>query len=251
MISDYIDPWGLLDKKTNRDGGDTCQREGMLFSLIGMRVKGMTRHQVYKRAGRFKEVMQKLHPHPGVLLRHSNPDYDASDWDRMSRDQVQAMVIAMGYWDKKELKRFCKGHLKRGFIFCNNTRQNGATKRNHGSNGYSYAWKLPDITGPEIWGNIIRGFNAWYLWPLLLVCDIELFLGTCKWRWFRRHNIALNHTLSMMQAHDRLPTPLSWLAQKVMPIPEMIEICKDHLDDSLVEMPFFGNMFTDAWESIR
>lgn len=244
MISDYIDEWGLLDKKRNKDGGDTCQREGMYFCLlwwVGMRVY----HD------RFATVMSKLHPHPGVLLRHSNPNYDASDWDRMSRDQIQAMVIAMGYWSKDELKKFTKGHAKRAFIFANNTRQNGATKRNHGSKGRSYAWKFPDITGPEIWGNLIRAFNAWYLYPLLCVLDcLELVWGAVAWRIGKKHNIALNQTLSQMQSYDRLPTPASWLANKIMPIPKMIEICKDHLDDPYVEMPFFGEMFDKAWANI-
>lgn len=201
-------------------------------------------------AGESGNIFQKLHPHPGVLLRHSNPDYDSSDWDRMSRDQLQSMVIAMGYWDQQQLKQLTWGHLKRGFIFTNNTRQNGATKRNHGANGYSYAWKFPDITGPEIWGNFIRAFNAWWLYPLLVIFDIELFGGAIRWRFFSKHNIALNHTLSQMQAIDRMPTPLSWLASKIMPVPKLIEICKDHLDDPYVEMPEFGSMFDDAWASI-
>lgn len=244
--SDYIDQWGLLDKKFMPDGGDTCHREGMYWTLLAMRGKPYV-----ERTQTFGIVMKQLHPHPGVLLRHSNPDYDSSDWDRMSRDQVQAMIIAMGYWDTRELKRFCKGHLKRGFIFCNNTRQNGATKRNHGSNGYSYAWKFPDITGPEIWGNIIRGFKAWWLYPLLLFFDLEVLGGAIKWRWFAKHNIALNHTFSQMQAIDRMPTLWSWLASKIMPVPRLIEICGDHLDDQYVEMPFFTDMFRDAWEEIK
>lgn len=249
-VSELIDQWGLLDKKREPDGGDTCQREGMLYTLLGMTLKGMIRHEVYHWAQRFAFVMKKLHPHPGVLLRHCNPEYDSSDWDRMSRDQLQPMIIACGYWSKDELRKLSRGHLKRGFLFCNNVRQNGATKRNHGTGQYSYAWKFPDLTGPEIWGNFIRAHMAWYLWPLLLAFDVELLLGSIKWRWFAKHNIALNHTLSVMQAVDRMPTPVSWLATKIMPVPKLIEICADHLDDDYVEMPVFTDMFKEAWNII-
>lgn len=251
-VSKFIDKWGLLDKLASPDGGDTCQRMGMYFSLKGMIIKGMLRQEIAELSKWYQETMEKLHPHSGVLLRHSNPDYDASDWDRMSRDQLQPMVIAAGYWSKSELNKLTIGHLKRGFLFTNNTRQNGATKRNHGTDNYSYAWKLPDLTGPEIWGNFIRSHSAWYLWPLLWIFDLELLGGAIKWRWFPKHNIAMNQALSQLQAIDRLPTPISWLASKVMPMPKYIALIHDHFDDFGVgqDMQFFSQMFKDAYASI-
>lgn len=248
---EFIDKWGLLDKHREPDGGDTCHREGMFFSLRGMNFKNLNMVKRIDSLDRYVDVMEKLHPSPGVLLRHSNSNYDSSDWDRMSRDQLQPMIIAAGYWNKYELNKLTRGHLKRGFLFANNTRQNGATKRNHGSNGYSYSWKFPDITFFEVWGNFIRAHNSWWAYPLLMLFDLELLGGAIKWRFFRKHNIALNHTLSVMQAVDRMPTPLSVLATFIMPIPKLIEICKDHLDDPYVEMPFFGSMFDEAWEAIK
>ena len=250
----YIDPDGLLDKKFLSDGGDTCHREGFNWSLVGM--MGFKKAQKYlsaqgRRYPHFFKIIQKLHPHPGVLLRHSNPNYDASDWDRMSRDQIQSMVIAMGYFSTYELKRFCKGHLKRGFLFANNTRRNGSTKKNHNGKDRNYSWKVPDLTGPEIWGNIIRSYRAYYLYPLLLLFDFELLAGAIRWRWFASHNIALNHTLSQMQSVDRMPTPISWLAEKIMPVSKLIVICEDHLNDRYVAMPFLTLMLRDAWQEIR
>ena len=253
--SAFIDKWGLLDKLAAPDGGDSCQREGMFWALIGM----MTKPLKYKWLAAINRdsvewfiVMKKLHPHNGVLLRHSNPRYDASDWDRMSRDQLQPVVIACGY-HPCHLGKLTLGHLKRGFLFTNNVRQNGATKRNHGSDSYSYAWKFPDLTGPEIWANFIRSWNAWYLYPLLIIFDLELLVGAIKWRFFPRHNIAMNQALSQMQALDRMPTLFSWIASKVMPMDKYITLIASHFTDFGVgkDMQFFSEMFQDALESIN
>ena len=246
---DLIDKWGLLDKNLIPDGGDSCHREGMYYSLRGM----LPRY--FDELVRYKHVMAKLHVAPGVFVRHSNPDYDASDWDRMSRDQFQPMIIAAGYYDRSELKKIFRGHLKRGLLFTNNVRRNGATKTNHGKfvSGEirNYNWKIPDPTGPEIWGNFIRSYKAWWFYPLLVMFDLELFAGAIKWRFFRKHNIALNHTLSLLQSIDRMPTPLSWLSAKVMTPEKLIVICKDHLNDRYVGMPFFGEMLDQALEALK
>lgn len=246
-FTDFIDRWGLLDKLIGPDGGDTCHREYLFFSLMAMA------HEEIQAENRFEEVNRKLHVSPGVLVRHSNPEYDASDWDRMSRDQMQPAIIAMGYYSKKELRKLALGHLQRGFLFTNNTRQNGATKRNHGEKNYSYAWKFPDLTLFEIWGNFIRSFNAWYLYPLLLVFDLELLGGAIKWRFWPKHNITLNHTVSQLQALDRLPTPLSFLAVKIMPIEKLVLLAEEHLTDfhPTDDMKFFGQMYRDAYSRIK
>ena len=230
-VKPFIDEFGLLDKIAGRDGGDTCHREGVWFSLTGMLGLKKSQKWLEQRELQFQSVMAKIHPAPGVLIRHPDPNRDASDWDRMSRDQLQPVIIACGYWSKTELKKLAWGHLMRGFLFTNNVRQNGANKRSHGTGDYDYSWRFPDVTLFEIWGNFIRAFKAWYLWPLLLITDLELLFGAVKWKYWPKHNIALNQTLSMMQGYDRLSTPWSWIAVKVCPIPYMIDFIKDHLDD--------------------
>lgn len=250
MISKFIDRWGLLDKTQYADGGDTCQREGMYFSLKGMQFKNI---DIVERVGlldRYIDVMDKLHVAPGVFIRHMRPLNDVDAWDRMSRDQLQSMIIAAGYWSKVELKKILKGHLLRGLLFTTNTRRNGVTRYTHGrvveEELRDYGWKLPDLTFFEIWGNFIRSFNAWYLWPLLVFLDLELLLGSIKWRYFPKHNIAMNQALSVMQAMDRLPTPLSYLAEKIMPIESYAKLIGEHFNDFEADMIFFEQMFLDA-----
>ncbi|PCI45808.1 MAG: hypothetical protein COB41_00630 [Proteobacteria bacterium] len=259
MVEKFIDKWGLLDKHYYPDGGDSGHREGLYWSLLAMMSPG--KRLKYERAENsfyqkeYNEVMKKIHPSNGVILRHSNPKYDASDWDRMSRDQLQPHIIAAGYWSpEKELKRLFKGHLKRGLLFANNTRRNGSTKKNHGKlvagEVRDYGWKMPDLTGPDIWGNFIRAFDYKILWPLLFITDIEMFLGSIIWR-YKKDNITLNHTLSLLQAMDTMPTIWTWLSKKIMPVERLIKLAGEHLRDFPDDMVFFEDMFKDAHRNIK
>lgn len=253
-VADFVDQWGILDKHNRPDGGDSAHREGMFWTLCGLMDSS---HMIYwlSEAKRwlndFEPIMDKLQPHPGVILRHPNPNYDASDWDRMSRDQLIPIIMACGIWSQKHLKRCAWGHLKRGFLFTNNTRQNGATKHNHGTGNYSYAWKLPDLTGPEIWALYIRAFNAWYLYPLLLLFDLETLIGSIIWRFWPKNNIAINHSLVCAYSNRYLPTPIIMLARWIMPQSKLLILINEHFRDFrhgsiVMDMEFFGDMFYDV-----
>jgi len=259
----FIDQWGLLDKVYLRDGGDTCQREGMFWSLLGM----MTKERRDKWLKRFERefwdyavMIKKLHVHDGIFIRHVRPDNDVNAWDRMSRDQLQCQVIAAGYWSESELRRIIKGHKSRFFLRTTNIRNNGATKENHGQiknkagELFDYSPQPADFTGPEIWGNMIRGGRKkWYKKFLLWFLDpIELFGGSVKWKYWPRNNIALNQCVSVLQGLDRIPTFWSVWAEKIMPIAEYNAYILDHLDDfhDKDTMIFLTEMVTDAHEAI-
>jgi len=246
----FWDKWGTLDASNHR-GGDSGHRVGLSFSLLGM--MSPNQRVNYLHAMDFYQKFALHHVDDGVFIRHPNPDRDVSDWDRMSRDQLHPMIIAAGYWDQGELNRIIKGHLKRGFIFTNNTRRNGADKHNHrkidGGEMRDYGWKLPDITGPDVWGNFIRAKGAWYLYPFLLIFDLDMFVSAITWR-FRKDNIAMNHTISILHAMDKMPTFWSWLARKIMPVPKLIKLIDEHFHDFPDDMVFFKDMFTEAYETI-
>jgi hypothetical protein len=257
--ADFVDSFGILDKHNGPDGGDSAHREGMFWTLIGflkMNNFGYWLTSAGRNLDDFQTVMNKIHPHPGVIVRHPNPDWDASDWDRMSRDQIIPCIMAMGLWGRHELKKFAWGHLKRGFLFTNNVRQNGATKRNHGQGNYSYAWRFPDVTLFEVWAIFIRAFKAWPLWPLLVIFDLETLGGAIIWRWFPKHNIAMNHCLVILFGKARLPTPTMWLARKIMPPERLIKLIGEHFrdfrqGDQVMDMEFFEPMLTHAWNDLR
>lgn len=249
----FWDRWGTLDKKYMSDGGDSCHRIGMYYGLLGIlpledRVK-------YFNSGLrdFNIAFSKHHVAPGVFVRHPNLDWDASDWDRMSRDQFQPMIMAAGYWSRQELKKITIGHLKRAFLFTNNVRQNGANKRSHGTAHYDYGWRFPDVTLFEIWGTFIRAWNAWWLYPLLLIFDLETLGGSIKWRFWPKHNITLNHTLALLHQMDRLPTPWTWLSGKIMPPERLIKLMGEHFRDfgEGNDMVFFEEMCHEVLNEIR
>ena len=254
-VNRFWDEWGTLDKLYKPDGGDSCHRVGMYYSLLGMMTP--ERRKKYPKAGAqsFNALMKKHHVSPGVLIRHPNTAWDASDWDRMSRDQLHPVIMAASYYNSKELSDLTMGHATRLFLFASNTRRNGANKKNHGVMSYGeirdYDWKIPDPTGPEIWGLYIRAWKLWPLWPMLLFTDLETLIGSIKWRFFPKHNITMNHTLSIFYAADRLPTPISYLSRLIMSPERLINLLAQHFKDTPTDMTFFEEMFKDAWKSIK
>lgn len=253
----FEDHEGLLDKRTLPDGGDTGQREGMYWTLraICFGMVALVVENFAFRLSTFAEVIEKLHPSPGVLLRHSEVAWSASDWDRMTPDQMRPMIPAMALWAPEELSKFVRGHAKRLFLFANNTRHNGATKANHGQvegeHLRDYSWKVPDLTGPTVWASLIRGTKAWYFCPLLFVFDIFHLASAIKWRYFPKHNIILNHATDAVWFRYRWPTIASTIALAIMPPKRIVPIVKDHFDDFGDDMQFFETMFNMAFYKAR
>jgi len=255
-LTRYLDDWSLIDKIVGRDGGDCCHKESRYWVALGL----MSEANQLKWLNALERNTSDAHrnlalfqPHPGILLRHPNPELDAGDWDRGSRDMYKPYIMACGLWDKKQLWRMIKGHAKRLFLLANNSRQNGATKFNHSENGYSYAPKMPDLTGPKVWNCYLRALNKWYLWPLVFLFDIELLAGAINWKFFKKSNLAQNQCAEQVYATKRLPTPFSWLSNKIMPVEKLIDLWADHLDDHhpTDDTRFLANIFKDAWENIK
>lgn len=187
-LEDHKDKFGLLTQRDWKgihdfDGGDTAHREGMLIALLVM--LDPNNHQ--KMWMHWVMTTRKLLRHPvkkGLWRRHADTNYFYGDWDRFSRDQAWEITIAMAVLgSEQDLDDFYWGLFKR-FGFTSNTRQNGATAKNHGEKKWStapdlkwweklvlkykipiisvnkhyrnYAWKLPDFAGPELWSVYFR-----------------------------------------------------------------------------------------------
>lgn len=260
----FIDKWNMIDKLCDPDGGDSAAKMGMYFSLMGM-MSDADRERWERSAGWgtqewFDFIVPKYHVIDGVVIRHVNREWDSSDFDRHSRDQLKPNLIAFGYWSRHELKSMLWGHLKRGFLFAGNTRQNGATKENHGkvkdpSTGelFDYSWRFPDVTLFDFWGAAIRAYKAWWLYPVLWLTDIYLVVGAIKWRFFAKNNITLNFVVTLFQAIDRLPTPWWRLSVWIMPPEKLIELAREHLTDfgKGQDTEFMADMMIDAYKNIR
>ena len=232
------------------DGGDTCQRVGMYYFGLKM-LEDLDDEALFNflvnneleigTNGHYIAALLTLNEN-GVYKRHPDRRFWYSSTETMSRDQCAPLVLSMaarGF--KTQLKEFFMAHLRRGLLFTTNTRKNGSTAANHGEkfrsnardltefeefvrdyriplyplpDGYrNYSWKLPDFTGPSFWSIYIRGLDLWYLYPLLLIFDLEFVLGsylTSK----SNHIDALKHTMECIYFDQKYPTPWVKLANK-------------------------------------
>ena len=235
LVQPAIDSFGLIAQlpSNGRDGGDTAQREGMFAIAVAYlyKLKKTDPLEYAELKHRYEYNLERLDCGPGNILRHIDPTMWYSDSDRMSRDQWTPNVIAMGMLDlKPELKRMFFGHLKRALLFTTNTRRNHCYPDNHPKHmsDQDYSWKMPDITILSSWGYYIRGFRVWPLYPLLLITDLDLLVNSLIWIYkFAKapeDTDILNHTNSLLQARWSMPTPISWIARKILKL-EKVQDC--------------------------
>jgi hypothetical protein len=222
LIQNFIDSFGVITQKDG-DGGDSLQREGMFaFSeYMHYHLGKIDQNQLQSSTDRYTKILKTLEVSWGNFRRHP----DTSKWygqsDRMSRDQLTSNIVAMGVVNQKMLLKTLIGHLlKRCLLFTTNTRGNFVMPGDSG-----YRWKLPDITGPSIWGAYLRGFYK-YLYPiypivygLLTILDLENVINSYiilykvkKDPTFSDH---LSHQMLLNQAYLIYKTPTIMWAHKV------------------------------------
>jgi hypothetical protein len=180
---------------------------------------------------------------PGVYKRHDDEDFWYSSDGVMSRDQCMPLVLSMAARKASgHLYRFFHAHLGRGLLFTTNVRKNGSTPSNHGQqfnpaakpltefhknvieyniplvslpDGYrNFNWKLPDITGPSFWATYIRAFDLWFLYPLLLILDLEFLGNSLIAASNPQDNDVLKHVMTATYFDQKYKTPWVWLANK-------------------------------------
>jgi hypothetical protein len=166
------------------DGGDTAQRTGMFYYIH------------YDEAA-FTHALDQLEIKPGIYIRHPDQSDFRSDPSRFSRDQQRPLVIAMGkYGMNDRLWRLTKAHLMRLGKYQN-----------------------ADFSGPSHIGEYIRAFRARVLYPVLFVTDFALVFDSIDLAITSQFNPDStddnNHILSLLQAQDIMPTPVSWVARKI------------------------------------
>lgn len=168
---------------------------------------------------RYAKVLDLLNDpnHPGLLRRYPDPKYWGGQSDRFSRDQAVPNVAAMGYLPSeaalhpsKHLWDFFKAHLKYSLLlFMTNTRKNWAPN--------DAPTKLPDLTLGSFHALYIRSFRAKWLYPLLLLLDLDMLGGSLiKVLWYGRdpsNNDDLNFLVTLYQSELTMPTPWSKLAK--------------------------------------
>ena len=262
LVKPAIDSFGLIAQlpSNSRDGGDTTQREGMFAIAIAYLSKlgKIDKSEYEELKKRYSANLDRLECCMGNLRRHTDPNMWYSDCDRMSRDQWTPNVIAMGMLDlKKHLWRMFLGHLfKRALLFTTNVRHNWVYPPDHPkydpNSDLTYKWKLPDITIMSCWGYYIRSFNCYLLYPLLLVLDLDLLVNSLIWvykfKYVSKDTDILNHTNSLLQATWSMPTPVSWLARKLLKL-DKVQDCLNRyfLPDGPALHKVFNEFLKEVW----
>lgn len=164
--------------------------------------------------------------YPGLYVRHPHPAstnngfgaYCAGNWRGVeSRDQMTGKLWLFAVTKATSaLCRCLKQHMKRGMIFANNTIHNGADPLDYFfGNAPHKRFKLPDITFFDIWAMYVRGFRAWYLYPLLVAFDLHLLLGAISVR--LSNDIDVISFFAKSRCSLILPTPISFIARLICP----------------------------------
>ena len=196
IVKMNVDEYGLIIQ-SDGDGGDTCQRQFMYH--IGQYLRGRAGIDKLPDVGVLAPIYTVLNLEilPATYVRHPyQPDF-RSDPNHFSRDQQRPMVIAMGlYGMRGALTRLFNKHMSRFGKYQNN-----------------------DIIGPSHFGEYIRAFNNKLMYPLLFVTDLGLLIQSVVTVITTTNNPNdvddNNHILSLLQAQEVMPTPISYLARKI------------------------------------
>lgn len=189
-----IDSFGLY-VQADGSNGDSAHRTGLACALAALTGN-------FEKAQSLFLIIQKfLKVKPGIYRRSPYGD----TWDTnprcFSRDQASRLILAFAILGKKqEIKSWLKAMLRRGFVHQNNL--NDETGR----------WKFPDLMGIGEWSNIIRGLGWWWVYPLLILLDIN-FIGMVFLR--KPWDGASLYVPDLKYAQRKYPTPTAWLAEKL------------------------------------
>ncbi len=179
----HFDRYGLI-VQADGDGGDTAQRTGMFYFI-------------HRDPTGFRKALDKLEVRPGIYVRHPFQEGFRNDPLEFSRDQQRALVMALGKYN-------FQGHLWR-LIWTHVSRLGKYQNR--------------DFIGPSHLGEYIRALRSQTLYPVLWITDIGLLVSSIKTATIKRVDLNdvddNNHIMSLAQARETLPTPISWLARKI------------------------------------
>lgn len=140
-----------LLSQENKDQGDTAQRVGTLFALLGIIKEKSVEERIEELHPDYVTAMNLLEAEPGVYRRTPDPAYWGSNPRFMSRDQLSILKLAMLIRkDKVRLWDCFKAAAKRLF-FHQNYKVDGPQNEELG-------FKIPDPMTPAEWGVYARAF---------------------------------------------------------------------------------------------
>ena len=186
------------------DTGDSCNRLGVLYSLLFF--AGYERDHLQRdlKEGLLIESEKICHG-VGVYSRSPYKDHWGFKIDNLSRDQKEMLQLAFA---TNGLKSQLKSSILKtilNFGFHQNTRRGTDDPKNR--------WKMPDIMAPRELACAIRGLDLWYLSPALYLIDIFLIISVLTRKsdeWDQDPKLSIN----LMYSVIKYPTTLSKFALK-------------------------------------
>jgi len=182
--------------ETNGDGGDCPNRCGIMLCYFGF-TDNLPNQDLL-----VGSVLKNLMVSTNVYIRYPIEWNKTSDF---SRDQASRLMLGFGVTKRSELvKGYYKLLVKNWF-----RHQNG------------------DFIGTGEPGNIIRGLNLWWMYPLLLVFDLKFLFDL----YFRSHTVTLSpfkvtsgivwgyeglYLPDLLYANKKYWTPWASLAKKML-----------------------------------
>lgn len=202
----FISFGGTLGQR-NLDQGDSSQRDGHFFALAGL-LKAPKDFMGRDLSQGWQETVKLHEARPGLYRRSPNPAVWEYNPNNFSRDQHGMLRIAMAVMgDKKRIAQSAWAMLKRLGFHQNYHIGTDTTGQ------WWHDYHIPDIMTPGEIAVIVRGLNAWYLYPLLLVLDLSLVIDLLLRKddnWDSDNMMAMN----LLYAYKKYRTPWSWLVMK-------------------------------------
>lgn len=192
----YLDKDGLI-VQADGDGGDKLQREGFWYEGTNFCPREQIRGMAYYHA-----ALAILSDQEGNLMRDQIKWTDPKD---VSRDQLVSNIRAIGYRTYgSSLDIFYQAKLKR---ILTNVIKNFSRYPNG------------DLAFLIDYSRFARAFGTWWLYPLILLGDLQMLANTLIRLWAGRNpddvGDDINHIGDLAQARLSLPSPISWLARKL------------------------------------
>jgi len=177
-----LNKYGLY-VQSDGDAGDCPHRCGIVLAYFGFLEDKINATNLVINVSKVLEIR------PDVYIR--DPDKWNNPLD-FSRDQASRLMLGIGVCGHLDM---VKGYYTK--VWANGCRhQNG------------------DYLGTGEPGTLIRLFDLWFLWPLLVILDIK-FLGDLVARLINPWGYDALFLPDLLLAQRRLATPFSWLATRI------------------------------------
>ena len=208
LLSRYSHEDNGLLMQYNSDQGDTLQRMSSYYTCLKYLNYTSSYHGLELSLSA-RVAYEVLEAEPNKYTRSANTGEWYDETERCSRDQKSITLIAWSMLGFTEhIKRQAKYLISRGFRH-DNIYRNGLPKTTENK-------RPADFVSPSELGTIIRGLNLWYLYPVLLILDVDHFINTLISLYYNKWDQSNMLIPNLIMSNTKYPTPLSILSKYIV-----------------------------------